>query len=312
MTLKPEDKIYIAGSSGLVGSALVRQFRALGYKNIITRTHAELDLLDQAKVKAFFEKERPSYVFLAAGKTGGVYANDTYRADFIYENLMLQTNVIHQAFLCEVRKLVFYGCSCMYPKHCTQPMKEEYLLNGSLEPTNEPFAVAKLAGYKMCESYSRQFGSDFITIIPTNTYGINQDYTPLNCLIIPALIARFHEAKMNNSAEIEVWGSGRPSRDFLFADDLADASIFLMNNYSDTKPINVGMGKDITVSRAAEIIREVVGFKGRIKYDTSMPDGVLVKLQDVSALNGMGWKPKVSFEQGIRITYADYCKNVQH
>ncbi len=307
--MNKEDKIYVAGASGLVGSALVRQLKAQGYSNIITRSHAELDLLDQKAVTDFFQSERPQYVFLSAGKTGGVYANDTYRADFIYENLMIESNVIHQSFHAEVRKLLFFGCSSMYPKFCPQPMKEEHILSGPLEPTNEPFALAKIAGQKLCESYRRQYGCDFISIIPTNLYGINQNYTPLNCLIIPALISRFHEAKENQESEVKVWGSGRPMRDFLFSDDLADASIFLMDNYSDLAPINVGHGKDMPVSQAAEGIAKAIGFKGKITYDTTMPDGVLVKLQDVSKITDLGWTPKVSFEDGIKIACKDYIEN---
>ncbi len=307
--MKQEEKIYIAGHTGLVGSALVRQLRAQGYNNLITRTHAELDLMDQAAVAKFYKESRPQYVFLTAGKTGGIYANDTYRADFIYENLVIQSNLIHHAFLAEVQKLAFFSCSSIYPKFCPQPMKEEHVLSGALEPTNEPFAVAKIAGMKMCESYCRQYGADFISLIPTNLYGINQNYTPLNCLIVPALISRFHEAKERNEAEVVVWGSGRPMRDFLFADDLADAAICLMNNYSDPAPVNVGAGKDMPVSEVAETIAKAVGFKGRIVYDTTKAEGVLVKLQDISKISQMGWKPKVSFEQGIQITYNDYLNN---
>ena len=307
--MNKDDKIYVAGHTGLVGSAILTQLKKAGYSNIITHSHSELDLSNQSLVKKFFEAERPQYVFLSAGKTGGVYANDTYRADFIYENLMIESNVIHQSFLSEVRKLIFFSCSSIYPKFCPQPMKEENILSGGLEPTNEPFAIAKIAGMKLCESYRRQYGCDFISVIPTNIYGRNQDYTPLNCLIIPALISRFHEAKESNEPEVTVWGSGRPMRDFLFADDLADASIFLMNNYSDLAPINVGTGKDIPVSQAAETIAKIIGYKGRISYDTSMPDGVLVKLQDISKISALGWNPKTSFEDGIRIACQDYTEN---
>lgn len=310
--MKKSDRIYVAGHQGLIGSALVRQLRTSGHTNLILRSHEELDLLDAHAVRGFFEKERPEIVFLAAGKTGGVYANDTYRADFIYENLVIQSNVIHQAFLSEVRKLLFLGCSSMYPKFCPQPMKEDALLSGALEPTNEPFAVAKLAGYKMCESYNRQYGCDFITVIPTNIYGINQNYTPLNCLIVPALIARFHEAKENQAVEVTIWGSGRPSRDFLYADDLADASIFLMQEYSDLAPINVGSGHDVTVRDVAEIIRNVVGFRGEMVFETNKPEGVLTKLQDISKISALGWQPKMDFRHGIELSYADYLKRYAH
>ncbi|MBN8547716.1 MAG: GDP-L-fucose synthase [Deltaproteobacteria bacterium] len=304
-------KIFVAGHGGLVGSALVRQLKAQGYTNIVTRGRAELDLMCPHAVRTFFETQRPEYVFLSAGRTGGVYANDTYRADFLYENLILQSNVIHQAFLSETRKLIFFGCSCMYPKLCAQPMREDALLSGPLEPTNEPFAIAKLAGMKMCESYYRQYGCDFITIIPTNLYGLQQDYTPLNCLIIPALIARFHEAKAAHAPKVSVWGSGRPSRDFLFADDLADAAIFLMKNYSSAEPINVGSGADMTVREVAETIREVVGYQGDLEFDASKPDGVLMKLQDISKISGMGWKPRTDFRKGIALAYEDYLRAPQ-
>ncbi|MDZ4785881.1 MAG: GDP-L-fucose synthase [bacterium] len=307
--MKKEERIYIAGHKGLVGSALIRQLTSQGYKNIITQSHSELDLMNQSQVSDFFKKEKPTYVFLAAGRTGGVYANNTYRAEFLYENLIIESNVIHHAFLYEVRKLAYFSCSSAYPKHCPQPMKEEHILTGSLEPTNEPFALAKIAGMKLCESYNRQYGTDFISIIPTNIYGVSQNYTPLNSLIVPALIARFHEAKVSKESEVLVWGSGRPMRDFLFSDDLADASIFLMNNYSDPSPINVGVGKDMPVHEAAETIAKVVGYQGKITYDSSMPEGVLVKLQDVSKITALGWKPKVGFEDGVKIAFKDYLDN---
>lgn len=307
--MEKQEKIYVAGHQGLIGSAVVRQLKAQGYTNIITRSRAEVDLLDAEQVKSFLAAEHPDYVFFCAGKSGGVYANDNYRADFIYENIAIQTNVIHQAFLTEVKKLVYFSCSVIYPKFCQQPMREEYLLTGALEPTSEPFALAKIAGMKMCESYCRQYGSDFISVIPTNTYGINQDYTPLNCLVIPALIARFHEAKAAGAEQVSVWGSGRTSRDFLFSDDLANAAIFLMNNYSDPAPINIGTGQDITIKEAAEKIAQVAGYQGEIVFDASKPGGVLVKLQDISKITGMGWRPTTSFEDGIRLCCEDYCRN---
>ena len=292
----------------MVGSALMRVLKKHGYDNIVTRERSELDLLSQSEVAKFFSSERPEYVFLAAGKTGGVYANNTARADFIYENLVLDCNLIQQSFLNEVRKLVYFGCSSMYPKLSPQPMKEEYLLTGPLEPTNEPFAVAKIAGWKLCESYSRQYGADFITIIPTSLYGINQSYAPLNCLLVPALIQRVHEAKVAKAKSVTLWGSGRPSRDFLFVDDLANAALFLMNNYSDITPINVGSGRDHTVREVAELVCETVGFKGEIEFDTSMPDGVLMKLQDISNISTLGWKPTVDFRTGLKVSYEDFLK----
>lgn len=308
--MQKSDKIYIVGHRGLVGSAIARRLKAAGYTNIIGRTHSELDLARQSEVEKFFKEERPDFVFLAAGKVGGVYANNTYRADFIYENLEIQNNVIHQSFLNEVKKLVFFSCSCVYPKHCPQPMREEHLLSGSLEPTNEPFAVAKIAGVKMCESYNRQYGMDFISVIPTNAYGPNQTYEPMNSLVVPAMIMKFHEAKTFNHDQVSIWGSGRPSRDFIFVDDLADAAIFLMQNYSGNEPVNIGTGTDYTIRELAEIIREIVGYEGEIVYDQSKPDGVSVKLQDVAKLTRMGWKYNVELRDGIRITYDDYVQNI--
>jgi GDP-L-fucose synthase len=304
------DRIYVAGHTGLIGSALYRELKRRGYKNIITRPRQELDLLDSAAVRKFFGSERPDFVFLSAGKTGGVYANDTYRADFIYENLQLQNNVIHAAFLAETQKLLYFGCSSMYPKECPQPMHEEALLSGALEPTSEPFAVAKLAGIKLCESYNRQYGTEFISVVPTNIYGIKQNYTPLNSLVIPSLIRRFHEAKVNFESKAVVWGSGRPSRDFLYVEDLADACIFLMQHYSEDLPINVGSGRDITISEAAEIIRKVVGFSGELVFDNTKPDGVLRKLQDISRIKALGWSPEISFEEGILHSYQDFVASV--
>ncbi len=303
------DKIYIAGHRGLIGSALERRLKAQGFTNIVTREHSLLDLANTVDVREFFEAEKPDYVFLAAGKVGGVYANNTYRAEFIYENLILQTNVIHQAFLSEVRKLVFFSCSCVYPKMCPQPMREEHLLSGYLEPTNEPFAVAKIAGMKMCESYNRQYGTDFISVIPTNVYGINQNYDLMNSLVIPALLKKFYEAKKSGLKEVVLWGTGRPSRDFLFADDLADASIFLIEQYSGNDTFNIGTGGDHTIHKLAEIIKRVVGYSGNVIYDASKPDGALVKLQDVSKLTNLGWNYKVELEEGIRITYDDFLRN---
>lgn len=303
-----EEKIYIAGHEGLVGSAIFQQLKERGFTQLITISHSELDLTNQEQVKKFFESQNPKYVFLAAGKVGGVYANNTYRAEFIYENLMIQTNVIHQAFLNEVKKLIFLGCSSMYPKTTPQPMKEKLLFSGYLEPTNDPFAVAKLAGLKMCESYNRQYGTDFISVIPTNLYGIKQNYDPMNSLVVPALIRKFHEAKHSNVNEVVIWGSGRPSRDFMFVNDLADAVIFLMEEYLGNEVFNIGTGKDYTVSVLAEIVKYVVGFKGKVVYDISKPDGVLVKLQDISKMTKLGWRYKVELKEGIQLAYDNFLK----
>lgn len=305
-------KIYVAGHTGLVGSALVRKLTERGYTNIVTRPREMLDLIDQVAVAEFFDEEKPEYVFFAAGKTGGIYANNTYRADFIYENIVMQSNVIYQSFLNEVCKLIFYACSCIYPKICAQPMKEEYLLSGYLESTNEPFAVAKIAGLKMCESYNRQFGTDFMTVIPTNLYGPNQRYEPMNSLVVPSLIQKFHQAKIAGDDAVIIWGSGRPARDFLYVDDLAEASIFLMENYEGNVLLNVGIGKDCTIAKLAEIIKKEIGYEGDIIYDTSFPDGVSKKLQDVQKINDLGWKYRVEIEAGIRLTYQDYIKRVKN
>lgn len=306
--MEKEDKIYIAGHEGLVGSAIFRQLEERGHTQLITKSHSELDLTNQEQVKIFFESYNPKYVFLAAGKVGGVYANNTYRAEFIYENLAIQTNVIHQSYLSEVKKLIFFGCSSMYPQMTPQPIKEEFLFSSILEPTNEPFAIAKLAGLKMCESYNRQYGTDCISVIPTNLYGISQNYDPMNSLVVPALIQKFHEAKHSNVKEVVIWGSGRPSRDFMFVTDLADAVIFLMEEYSGNEVFNIGTGKDYTISILAEIVKGVVGFKGKVVYDISKPDGVLVKLQDVSKMTKLGWKYKVELKEGIQLAYDDFLK----
>ena len=303
--MEKQEKIYVAGHQGLVGSAILRQLQNRGFGKIITKSRSELDLTFQEQVRLFFDEYRPDYVFLAAGKTGGVYANDTYRAEFFYENISIQTNIIHQAYLHEVKKFIFYGCSSMYPKFSPQPMKEEHLLSGYLEPTNEPFAVAKIAGLKMCESYNRQYGTDFISVIPTNIYGPNQNYDSMNSLVVPALIRRFHEAKQVNAKEVIIWGTGRPSRDFLFADDLADASIFLMEQSLGDDVFNIASGCDYTIADLAEIIKEVVGFEGDVVFDVSKPEGVLVKLQDINKISELGWKYSVDLKDGIQRTYDD-------
>ena len=303
--MEKQDKIYVAGHQGLVGSAILRQLQNRGFGQIITKSRSELDLTFQEQVRLFFDEYRPDYVFLSAGKTGGVYANDTYRAEFFYENISIQTNIIHQAYLHEVKKFIFYGCSSMYPKFSPQPMKEEHLLSGYPEPTNEPFAVAKIAGLKMCESYNRQYGTDFISVMPTNIYGPNQNYDSMNSLVVPALIRRFHEAKQVNAKEVIIWGTGRPSRDFLFADDLADASIFLMEQSLGDDVFNIASGCDYTIADLAEIIKEVVGFEGDIVFDVSKPEGVLVKLQDINKISELGWKYSVDLKDGIQRTYDD-------
>lgn len=303
-------RIYVAGHTGLVGSALVRQLQAQGYRNLVTRTRSELDLLDQAAVARFFAEERPYYVFVGAGKVGGVYANDTYRAEFLYENLLIQSNLIHQSFVHEVRKLVFFACSSIYPRDFRGAIPEEAVLTGPLEPTNEPFAIAKLAGLKMVESYNRQYGTDFLTLIPTNLYGVNQNCDPLNSIVIPSLFRRFHEAKLERQPSVAIWGSGRASRDFLFADDLADAAIFMLNHYSGP-PVNVGTGTETTIREVAERIREIVGYEGDIVYDTSRPEGVLTKLQDLGRLQALGWRHKVELADGLRVAYDDFVRRFQ-
>ena len=303
--MEKQDKIYVAGHQGLVGSAILRQLQNRGFGKIITKSRSELDLTFQEQVRLFFDEYRPDYVFLSAGKTGGVYANDTYRAEFFYENISIQTNIIHQAYLHEVKKFIFYGCSSMYPKFSPQPMKEEHLLSGYPEPTNEPFAVAKIAGLKMCESYNRQYGTDFISVMPTNIYGPNQNYDSMNSLVVPALIRRFHEAKQVNAKEVIIWGTGRPSRDFLFVDDLANASIFLMEQSLGDDVFNIASGCDYTIADLAEIIKEVVGFEGDIVFDVSKPEGVLVKLQDINKISELGWKYSVDLKDGIQRTYDD-------
>lgn len=303
--MQHDDKIYVAGHTGMVGVALVNKLQALGFAKIVTRSRAQLDLMDQAAVAAFFEREKPAYVFMAAGKTGGIYANITYRADFIYENIVMQSNVIHQSFLHEVTKLMFYACSSIYPKQCSQPMHEDYVLSGPLEPTNEPFAVAKIAGLKICEAYNRQYGTDFITLIPTNIYGPGQRYDPVNSPVIPALIQKFHEAKLAGQSVVTLWGTGRPKRDFMHVADLAEASIYLMQNYEGNVLINVGTGKGCMIAQLAEIIKRAVGFDGQIAYDDSRPDGVATKLLDVSRINDLGWRHQIDIEAGIRRMYQE-------
>lgn len=292
----------------MVGSAIYRKLKELGFENIIVRTSKELDLRDQQAVKEFFETEKPEYVFLAAAKVGGIMANNVFRADFIYENLAIQNNVIHYSHENDVKKLMFLGSSCIYPKMAPQPLKEDYLLTGTLEPTNEPYAIAKIAGIKMIESYRMQYDDNYISVMPTNLYGINDNYHPENSHVLPALIRKFHEAKVNNSPTVNIWGSGKPLREFMFADDLADACVFLMENYNDLQFVNIGVGEDISIRELAELIKEVVGFQGELEFDSSKPDGTPRKLMDVSKLTSLGWKAKTNLKEGIKLAYEDFLK----
>jgi GDP-L-fucose synthase len=304
--MNKEAKIYIAGHRGMVGSAIHRKLTSLGYSNIVTRTSAELDLRIQERVNEFFEAERPAYVFLAAAKVGGILANNTYRADFIYENIMIQSNIIHSSYATGVKKLMFLGSSCIYPKLAPQPLKEDYLLTGLLEPTNEPYAIAKIAGIKMCDAYRSQYGCDFISVMPTNLYGPNDNYDLQNAHVLPSLMRKFHEAKINNTPEVSIWGSGSPKREFLHADDLADACVFLMNTYSDEGLVNIGTGEDISISDLALMIKEVVGYEGAIVNDHSKPDGTPRKLMDVSKLSKLGWNYTIPLKKGLEMVYQEY------
>lgn len=309
--MNKDSLIYIAGHRGLVGSALIRRLTAGGYTNMSTRTHAELDLTQQAKVEHFFQNERPEYVFLAAAKVGGIKANDTYSADFLYTNLAIETNIIHAAHRHGVRKLLFLGSSCIYPKHAPQPMKEEHLLTGPLEPTNEAYAVAKIAGIRLCAAYNKQYGTNFISAMPTNLYGPGDNYDLKNSHVIPALIRKFHEAKVEGLAEVVVWGTGTPRREFLFSDDLADACVFLMEGHSVAEIgefINVGVGADMQIQEAAATIADIVGFCGQIVFDHSHPDGTPRKLLDVSRMQALGWHSQTSFREGLKMAYADFLK----
>ncbi len=301
-------KIYIAGHRGMVGSALMRNLQKKGFTNFVTRTSAELDLRNQQAVSDFFESERPDHVFLAAAKVGGIQANNTFRADFIYDNIMIQSNVIHSCYVSKVKKLMFLGSSCIYPKMAPQPLKEEYLLSGYLEDTNEPYAIAKIAGIKMCESYKRQYGCNFISVMPTNLYGPNDNYNLNNSHVLPALIRKFHDAKENKLASVEMWGTGKPMREFLHADDMADACVHLMNSYEGTQHVNIGSGEDLTIKELALLIKKIVGYGGEIKHDLTKPDGTPRKLMDVSFLHSLGWKHKISLEEGIKSVYDDFKK----
>ncbi len=323
MQLNLTKKIYVAGHEGMVGSAIVRNLQKKGFTNFIFRTHAELDLTNQSAVAEFFNTEKPDQVYLAAAKVGGIYANNAYPAEFIYENLMVQNNVIHNAFISGVKKLLFLGSSCIYPRLAPQPMSEDALLTGKLEPTNEPYAIAKIAGIKLCESYNRQYGSshgiDYRSVMPTNLYGPGDNYNSENCHVIPALIKRFHEAKVNQLPKVLIWGTGTPRREFLFVDDMAAASVFVMEldkaiYDTQTDPmrchINVGFGSDVTISELAHLVSKVVGYKGNIFFDVSKPDGPPRKYMESTRINTLGWKPIIELEEGLRLAYLDFCKRV--
>jgi GDP-L-fucose synthase len=306
--MEKSSKIFVAGHRGMVGSAIVRRLQAEGYNNLVLRTSTELDLLNQAQVESFFNGEKPEFVFLAAAKVGGILANNTYRADFLYENLMIESNVIHQSYLHQVKKLLFLGSSCIYPKLGPQPLKEKYLLSGYLEETNEPYAIAKIAGIKLCENYRRQYGCDFISAMPTNLYGPGDNYDLSMSHVIPALIRKFHEGKLNHKGSVEVWGTGNPLREFLHVDDLADACLYLMAHYSDTEFINIGTGEEISIKDLSLLIKEIVGFKGDLVFDSSKPDGTLRKLMDVNKLKNLGWQFKVKLSDGLQQAYNQFVK----
>src|SRR3989339_1607373 len=312
--MEPDAKIYVAGHQGLVGGAIWRRLQAAGFKNLVSRSLEALDLRDQAAVADFFGRERPEYVFLAAARVGGIRANATFPADFIYDNLMIQTNIIHQAYRHKVKKLLFLGSSCIYPRSCPQPIKEEYLLSGELEQTNEAYAVAKIAGIKMCQSYNRQYGTNFISVMPTNLYGPNDNFDLKNSHVLPALIRKFHDAKVKKAKEVVVWGTGAPRREFLHVDDMADGCLFLMNNFSPTKEqnekgeifMNLGTGTDVTIKELTELVKKIVGFVGDMVWDASKPDGMPRKLQDMSRMHSLGWKHKIDLEKDIGLAYEWY------
>ena len=306
--MNKDSKIYVAGHRGLVGSAIVRNLEERGYTNIIYRTHKELDLTRQVEVEKFFEEEKPEYIFLAAAKVGGIHANNTRPAEFIYDNLMIESNIIHSAYKYGVKKLLFLGSSCIYPKFATQPIKEEYLLTGELEPTNEAYAIAKITGIELCKFYRRQYGCDFISAMPTNLYGINDNFDLETSHVLPALIRKFHEAKINNQEEVVMWGTGKPLREFMYVDDLADALVHLMLNYSDEIHVNMGTGKDLSIGELAQIVKEVVGYEGKIVNDLTKPDGTPRKLLDVSRLEATGWKYKTELREGIEKVYKWYLE----
>ena len=310
--MRPNSSIFVAGHRGLAGSAIIRRLKAGGYHNLITRTHAELDLTQQEDVNRFFESVQPEFVYIAAGRVGGIYANNTYPAEFIYQNLMIESNVIHAAFCNQVQKLLFLGSSCIYPRNAPQPMKEEYLLTGYLEPTNEAYAIAKIAGIKMCAAYNRQYGTNYLSVMPTNLYGLGDNYDPKNSHVLPALIRRMHEAKTQHQAEVVIWGSGSPWREFLFSSDLADACVFLMErcNAADLGEfVNIGFGQEITIRKLAELVAEVVGFNGKLTFDTSKPDGTPRKLLDITRMKALGWEAQTGFREGIQQAYDDFLHN---
>lgn len=309
ITMKHHEKIYIAGHGGMVGSAIRRNLEAGGYANLVCRNSAELDLRNQSAVELFFESERPDYVFMAAAKVGGIQANNIYRADFIYQNLMMQCNVIHQAYRSGVKKLLFLGSSCIYPANAPQPLREEYLLSGLLEKTNEPYAIAKIAGIKMCQSYNAQYGTNFISVMPTNLYGPNDNYDLETSHVLPALLRKFHEAKVNRDSSVDIWGTGEPRREFLHADDLADACVFLMNKYNKTDLVNIGVGVDLKIKDLAAMVGDIVGYSGEIKFNPGKPDGTMRKLLDVSRLHSLGWKNTISLDEGLRLTYSDFTEH---
>lgn len=306
--LEKDAKIYVAGHRGMVGSAIVRELNNKGFNNTVTRTSKELDLRSQEAVREFYKNEHPDYVFVTAAKVGGIHANNVYRADFLYDNLMIQNNLIHGAYEFKVKKLLFLGSSCIYPKMADQPLKEDCLLSGYLEPTNEPYAIAKITGIKMCEAYRDQYGCNFISAMPTNLYGPNDNYHPENSHVLPALIRKFHEAKVGGKKEVEIWGDGSPMREFLYADDLANALVYLMENYNEKQFVNVGFGTDVTIKELAKTVASVVGFEGSMVYDKTKPNGTPKKLMDSSRLFATGWKPKVQLEEGIKLAYHDFLK----
>jgi len=308
--MNKNDKIYVAGHKGMVGSAIIRKLKKEGFKNIITASHKELDLTNQIATQSFMANNKPDYVFIAAAKVGGIFANNEYPGDFIYKNLQIQLNLIHWSQQFNVKKLLFLGSSCIYPKFAKQPINERELMGGYLEPTNESYAIAKIAGIKMCQSYNKQYGTNFISLMPTNLYGQNDNYDLKTSHVFPALIRKIHEAKINKNANFEVWGSGKPMREFLHVDDVADACVYLMENYDDGEVVNVGTGEDVTINELVSIMKKVIGYKGEIIYDSSKPDGTPRKLLDVSKLHGLGWKHKYSLEEGIKMTYKSYLKTL--
>jgi GDP-L-fucose synthase len=306
--MHPQDKIYVAGHRGMVGSAITRKLKKEGFDNLVQKTSAELDLRNQAAVRAFFEQEKPEIVFMAAAKVGGILANNIFRAEFLYDNLMIQNNILDAAHSYGVKKLMFLGSSCIYPKLAPQPLKEEYLLTGELEPTNEPYAIAKIAGIKLCDAYRSQYGCNFISVMPTNLYGPNDNYDLNNSHVLPALIRKFHEAKVNGEPKVVLWGSGKPKREFLHADDLAEAVFFLMQHYNEPGFVNIGTGVDLEILQLARLVKDIVGYTGEIEHDLSKPDGTPRKLMDVSKLHGLGWRSKIDLDEGIRLVYDDFKK----